>query len=499
MSAVTDESNRQVIPRWRDLMATARHGELGPMQVETPREPDASGLLERVSEFREHRTIAFAADLLSASLVLGPTSETAEAAEMVVANPRSPAMVLDTARWVLERAGDEYSDAAPSLNPHEQTRHDIGLLRRGLRANPRNALRWVELSRHYVNEGHVLKAVPAMRIAVNMAPYDRYILRCAVRLWVHLADPERATKTLAHARALVLRDPWLLASEIAASAGSDRPSRNIKRGKEMIERGTHSEFALSELTSALATIEMQAGASKRARQLFRAALADPNENSVAQIEWASTRIAGLDLGDETVERSAEARARRFADHDDVDATLRASWEWLMDQPFSSAPAIYGSYQASMCGLYEDGIRFARAGLRPNPRSALLLNNLAFSQASAGDLAGARQTLSEVAADNEGDMRPTLTATRGFVEFRSGQPELGQNLYLQAIGLMPKGTNRLRAELMLASERARTGAAGGGELVASILEAIARASDPQVERWARYVVSSERGPHPARKA
>jgi tetratricopeptide (TPR) repeat protein len=248
----------------------------------------------------------------------------------------------------------------------------------------------------------------------------------------------------------------------------------------------HSPFALSELASALATIEMQAGGAKKARRLFRSAMVNPNENSVAQAEWASARLSGdLGLSDEQVERSAEARARRFAEHDQLDPALAAGWEWLADQPFSTEPATFGSYHASMCGSFDRAIEFAEAGLQPNPGNALLLNNLAFSQANLGRLTDASATLARVKPSDEGWTRPTLTATRGFLAFRRGEFEEGRALYQKAIDTMQDSEHRLRATLMLASEEARIGGPGGQQ-VAELLAAISRLENPQLKIWAKHL-------------
>ena len=490
MTALTDNHDRQVIPRWRDLLATAEHGELGrrthPNAATTPSEREVAGLEERANEFREHGSLSFAADLVNASIVLGPTADTVRAAEVVLKDRRSPGMVVQSARWILGAAETLDDEELASVGSDEERRHGISELRKGLRANPRNALRWVELSRHYINSGHDRKAATAMRISVNMAPTDRYILRCAVRLWTHLSDPEQAIRTLVNVKHVMLRDPWLLASEIAASATTDRPSRNIRRGKEMVEAAGHSPFALSELTSALATIEMQAGAARRARQLFRSALIEPNENSVAQAGWASTRINGLDLDDERLAQSAEARARRTAEGDAVDATLGATWEWLVDQPFSTQPAIFGSYHASMHQRFDDGVRFAEQGLRANPRDAVLLNNLAFCKAARGDVAEAKRHLAEVPDSSDRADSPTLIATRGLVSFRDGDPETGRRLYLEAIAAMRNPVDVLRAELMLLSEEITSGLAPSDPRVAQVIDAVERASDRQLLVWLGYV-------------
>ncbi|HEX4187219.1 MAG TPA: hypothetical protein VHY83_04905 [Solirubrobacteraceae bacterium] len=492
MSAATTNRNRQVIPRWRDLRATVEHGELGnALRRREPTERDASALADRMREFQQHRSLSFAADLINASIVVGPTPETKTAAELVLATHDSPPMVKRSARWILDSSEASADSGTPS---YADQRRYIAQLRSGLRNNPRNVIRWAELSRHYANSGYLEKAKNAMRISVNMAPTDRYILRCAVRLWMHLDDPESAVKTLGQAQAVVVGDPWLLASEIAASAAWGRPSRNIKRGRLMVEAARHSPFALSELTSALATIEMDAGAAKQARRLFRTALIDPNENSVAQAEWASSRIS-LEVDDDQLDRSPEARARHRAETDDIDATLDSTWAWLSDQPFSSEPPTFGSYQASMFGRYEDGARLAREGLRANPRDTLLWNNLAFCEAWVGRLDDAEKALQEIdrarrdAHEREEAQRvrpPTLTATRGLVRFRRGDAMGGRSLYRQAIEEMTEPKERLRAEMMLVGEEIRAGIAESDRRANDIARAVERTGDRQLVIWLRVL-------------
>jgi len=88
------------------------------------------------------------------------------------------------------------------------------------------------------------------------------------------------------------------------------------------------------------------------------------------------------------------------------------------------------------------------------------------------------------------MRPTLTATRGFVAFRAGRIEDGRSLTGKPLRACPQLKRRLRAEPMLASEEARIGASGG-EIIAAALEAIARLNDSHLKMWARYVVARTR--------
>ena len=86
MSAANRESERQVIPRWRDLRATVRHREVGSSGASSyaplPPARDLESLSVRAEEFREHGSLSYAADLLSASVVMGATHDTRMAAEL---------------------------------------------------------------------------------------------------------------------------------------------------------------------------------------------------------------------------------------------------------------------------------------------------------------------------------------------------------------------------------------------------------------------------------
>jgi tetratricopeptide (TPR) repeat protein len=498
MSAAGRDRDRQVIPRWRDLASTAQHGELaqasgGPVvrRLDVAHAPDGGWLQARLGDFREHPSPSFAADLISASIVLGATPETTKAAEVVLDSSASPMMVRETATVILKRDADVITGPAEPIR-----RQEIARLRHGLRANPRNALRWAELSRHYVNEGLKVKATNAMRIAVNMAPYDRYVLRCAVRLWTHQGEPDRALRTLRNAKATVLSDPWLLASEIATASSAEKVSRHVRRGREMVELSAHTPLALSELRSALATIELRAGGERRARRLFRSALVDPNENSVAQIEWASSRMSGIALDEEQLQLSPEARARRTAEQQDIDGTLAGAWDWLLDQPFSTEPAVFGSYHASMFGRFEEGIALAEQALRANPRDALLLNNLAFCLAAMDRWREAQKRLEEIPDDHAAWLKGTITATQGFIRLRAGDLEAGRALYREAIGAMKGRSKTMRAELMLTAEEIRIGEVSAIARAAQLIDAIERSDAAQLKGWLRFLPQSRannRGP------
>jgi tetratricopeptide (TPR) repeat protein len=209
----------------------------------------------------------------------------------------------------------------------------------------------------------------------------------------------------------------------------------------MIVDLSDSPFEVTELASALGTLELNNSKSRDARKLFKKALIKPTENSVAQIEWASRRIAGLDFVEASqiqVPRNYEARAWENYTNGDWGTGLKESWNWFYDQPFSARPGHLGSYIASaILRDYSESERIIKQSLRTNPNDALLLNNLAFSYASAGRIQDAQQVMTliedvEPDSSSDGSLEVTIKATQGLLAFRMGDHNRGRTLYAAAI-------------------------------------------------------------------
>ena len=72
MAAVEGSQERNVVPRWRGLRATASSGELGPGSRErthTQRELDELARVD--ADWTKHKTETFAAEFVGTALVLG--------------------------------------------------------------------------------------------------------------------------------------------------------------------------------------------------------------------------------------------------------------------------------------------------------------------------------------------------------------------------------------------------------------------------------------------
>ena len=401
--------------------------------------------------------------------------------------------------WALEiarRALGEWSDEPDREDVAQGTTErqlweSASRYRKWLRSEPQDAVAWVDVSRIYANLGLDEKAAKCMTIALQLAGESRFVLRSATRLWIHLDDPERAHEVLAR-RSITPHDPWLLAAEIAACDAARRPQRLVR-----IARGVLSdEFSvpprqLSELASAVATLELDAGSLRKSRKLFRQSLANPTENSIAQAAWASRRDPGMGFDNRYLDHANafEARSWRFFGASDWGKVIRECENWRRDQPFSSRPAVQGSYVAAVVlREFGESERFAEAGLRANPSNFVLLNNLAFACACAGRTEKAGQTLAKIGTGSLGrEARAVFLATSGLLAFRTSRVEDGRRLYAESLDLARKveaedqvpGLYAL-AVTFYAMEEAAVSPTEGVELLARARRALERFQDPVME-------------------
>lgn len=497
MPAFLDQKDRKIIPRWRDFKTTASLGELqSTKQAVSPTSKPEDFLETKIRDWQKQRTASFASDLLGAAFVLGRQNEVRDAAEFILTKDSGATRAARSlATKVLGRTPPDDTSQLVTLNPRQR----IHFLRTRLGDEPRNSLAWVDMAREYAILAMPDKAAFAMDIGTKLAPENRFILRSAARLHIHLDDPERAHHLLLKAESTPT-DPWLVAAEIAISQLVKQPSKFIKRGRGMLSAGSYSPFHLTELASALATSEMDAGNVRNAKKLFRQALEKPTENSVAQVEWALTHSLGIELSPQhlLMPYSFEARALDAFYTGSWRQSLQESWAWLKDQPFSSRPAIHGSYVASVAlSDFEEGEQLTRLGLTANPHDFLLLNNLVFSLASMGKLEEAEETFAKI---NRAALSPSnevvWLATRGLLYYRGGQLQEGRALYQQAIEKArgePFRRLRMMATIFWALQELHSNSFEAKEVKAFALDQSKGASDLDIQLLLQRLSSEETSP------
>lgn len=472
------DKDRFVIPRWRDFSTTLRLGELKSLSNEIKAISGEKFLAEKVNDFEKHRTVTYAADLVATAYVLKKFDDAKDAAEFLLnQHVHLSNISIDVARRILGTASD---------NQAFETRHDLTSLdrrksnqkiresRQATRRDPRNSIEWTDLAREYAVQGFSEKAKKAMDIAIGISPHNRFVLRSAARLYLHLDDSKFAFEILRRSPSTRF-DPWLIAAEIAVSEVAKKTSRYAKEGLKFLESASVSPLDLSELASALGTLEISHGNSKKGKKFFRQSLISPNENAVAQVEWASRKygLFSLDQKYLQVPSTFEARALVYMQAGNWEGSLREAKHWLTDQPFSSRPASHASFvAASMLEDYFQSEEIARRGLIANPNDEILLNNLAYSLAQQSKVDEAEEVFRKIEYTGlSEDIKIVWNATSGLIHYKKGEPEIGRALYSTAIQIANKtGDKKKRylATLNLAQEELSLSPSNASDIVGPLI-------------------------------
>ena len=207
------------------------------------------------------RDLGYAADVVGTAVTLGRGEEVVDAARFLLRRG------LDLSPWLRQLAERVLgtpkrtenilnSEALNKQSLYEQIR----LLRRILREEARDPISWVELSRFYAILGLGDQAGRSMTVALELARDNRFVVRAASRLWVHLGDYDRAHDIVVRADR-TRSDPWLLAAEIAIGSIDGRFPRYFKQARRLLAGELFSPMHISELASALATLELSSGVS----------------------------------------------------------------------------------------------------------------------------------------------------------------------------------------------------------------------------------------------
>lgn len=432
MKEFDETSPRRVIPRWRRSTVLTHSAEGVPLpakqHLRAKRSPDEE-LTSLRTDWQHEKGLAFAADLVGAAFVHAHPEVALDAAKFLIAQgDLTPHMLRALAAEIVtwDNRPTTRSEDLPS------SQDAIRVARQRLRAQLENPILLVDTARHFSVLGANEKAKRLIQMALHFAPNHRLVLRAAARLFVHLGDPLQAHWLLKNSPATPF-DPWLLAAEISVASVAARRSKHMKRGDSLVRTGGLSPSQITELASALATAELNEGNNKLAKKLFATALKSPNDNSVAQAEWANRR-GGLDLPilEQVKEVPFSFEAQFWVNYNDLDLddAKKSAALWIHDEPFSKRPAIMGTFVAGMDGDYDTAKQIADIGLRANPNDYQLLNNLVFAEASTGRVLDAWNRLSQNINKNSAH----CIANLGLIAYRTGNIEAGRKLYELAISV-----------------------------------------------------------------
>lgn len=454
MAHFFEKKDRHVIPNWRSFDNTAKLGELNGskgIELVSTFKPDISDLLEDWVEI-DNKTIGVAGDILGVALVSNQKTDPKiiEIANFVLQNEAlAPKALSSAAREILKPTQDKtinldfntielFKDPTSLIIIYKK----INELKNRLRENPQYAITWIEIGRYYAIIGQSEKAERAIKNALFLAPENRFILRNMARFFVQLGDEgiSFAHDVLRKSK-LTNTDPWLLSTEISLATLRGRNSKFIKQGLQVVESDSFHPFNITELASALATVELKNDSLKKSRKLFEKSLRKPNDNSLAQAEWASqeeNNLFSLDSSRLNLANSFEAKARDYAEKENWKEAIEYSKKWFLDLPFSKSPVLFGNNIAlNKLRNHEIAIEIGKLGLLSHPHDPHLLNNIIYSLCLNNNIQEAELLFQKV---DKSDLTSKsvhnicLLATQGLLNYRKGNPEQARILYLEAMEL-----------------------------------------------------------------
>jgi len=427
MERLNDDQRRTVIPRWRSLKATPTH-ELSVKAQPSAAKRNYQHVMDKVVAEWERLPTAITA------------TEVADAVSLLGDDPRAHTAIAylrdqrDKLRPMVTSSLTKPSKAA-ALPSSADLRVQIAQMKSALKDQPRNSIGHVEIALLYAVAGHVRAATNHMEIALRATPNSRYVLRSASRLFVHDDQPSRALFYL-HKSDAVRKDPWVMAAEVATADLAGSFPKWGTRELKTLAHTSHLSIHYSELASALGVIEDASGSHKKARKLISRSLDQPTENSLAQAAWmsANAKREYVSLNAPYQETAYEAGVIQALHVRDFERADRFAWSWLNDEPFSSAPAIHGSYLNSIfTRSFERALAFAEHGLLSNPDDEALKNNRTYALIMMGRLDRAKDLLPSLATSQDKSRRQVFDlALHGLYHFKCNKFDEARRLYTTAV-------------------------------------------------------------------
>lgn len=448
MANLFDNTNRKVIPNWRSFSKTSSLGELDSFHSKFKTIRKDLSIVDYLDAWKINKNTVYASDLLSAAVVNNLVShqEVINAAKFILNNKEDSSFSQITlAESILHKKEEiNFSDGFSKINSEtllelsnpEVIRQRILFFRNAIREHPFNAIYYVEISRYFSILDLKEKAIAAMKVALHLSPNNRFVLRSAVRLFTHFEEIDLAHNLLRR-NPITNIDPWLTSAEISLAMIRNRSSTFIKKGIELLNSNNITPFSFTELASSIGTFELLNGSSKKSRAMFTKALLSPNDNSLAQVEWASKKDHQLDINPSSfdVQLNFEALTLESLHHYKFEEALNNAAKWFIDMPYSTRPIAFASNLAcTVMHDYKKAIIFLKAGLKNHPTDALLLNNYAYALSLDDRPMEALDQLNKVRKDQKTDIsiELCLKATKGLTNFRLGNLDIGREFYKEVM-------------------------------------------------------------------
>lgn len=446
MSLNIDYKNRQIIPRWHIYNIFQYLEEISSVKSSYhPGQFQNFSYKKKEKDWNLNKKVIYAIDFVGTALILNDfNNENAiDAAKFILNNKNKTSKIaVEITVLFLENSGKLIRNNEVPLIPNKINffQKQISQLKNLVRNYPINPIIWIDLAFYYTNLNQKKKAEQCINVALALNRENRFILRSAARFFLHINEqPDKALYYLRKSE-LSKQDPWLIASEISISEAFKIKSKRLKEGKNIILNSDLSLKDLSELAGSIGTLEFNHGSRKKAKKLFNTALINPNENTVAQAEWIAFKHGiSIERQEYNIPYLFETDSWINFKKGNYQKALEFTYQWLMYQPFSSRPATFGSYIASV-GMQNDkeAIKIIEEARISSPNDFLLNNNYAFSLANLNRVNDAIEILKLIDFNLlEADEKAIIYATKGLINFRIGKMEQGRAFYKEAIKIFQK--------------------------------------------------------------
>lgn len=462
MSVIDKKVRRDVIPRWRPSGMTGANLEFAPAHLSdfVPLVGEQQSAEELLKEFEASKKPLVAAEALSAAILQGDGEVALNAARILSgfdlgSRPTLAALVEKTLSEPHREPASESTEIGNSFS-EASARSSIRHSKRIVRSYPGSPLAWLDLAFSYVSVGEVEKARTAVITATSLNPDHRAIARAASRFYVHSGDFDKALSVLSSSR-LIKTDPWMVSAHIATARAGGNSSKLIVAGRKMFKDDNFHTSQLSELGAALATGELEHGNSRLAEKIVKKSLLEPTENAVAQVAWletiGNTDFSAADIASK-MPTAWEARTFEAYESSEWIKSCKEASLWLKYQPFSSRPAVHGSYvAATFLQDFELALKFSEAGFRANPTDSVVSNNYVVSLAEVGNISKARKIFEDSSRESFSSRDPTIRATNGLLLYREGSIDAARISYEEARAIFNE-RNDFRSYLLASLYQAR---------------------------------------------
>ncbi len=345
MSITGDIVNRQVIPRWLPFGMTQSLGEINPLNkiILDNRNFDDSYLKKELYWLNKNDNFS-AIDYAATAYIFGDTKNinVINAAKHIIKEKKSYSKyAIDLANTILN--GIQYDNSAINIQKLE-IHQKISTLKKRIIQYPYNSINWVDIAFYYTIIGQNIKAKRSIDIAVHLSPNNRFILRSAVRFYLHVNELDKALYIIKKSY-LVSIDPWITSVEIALTQRFGLKSKYYKKGIKLLTAGDFSNFCLSELNCTIGTLHYNGGSNRKAKKYIVDSLIDPNENVLTQAEWLSPNINIQMTNRPDLKFLSEANTRKYFREGKFKESLNSAHDWIKFQPFCTGASTIGSYIA----------------------------------------------------------------------------------------------------------------------------------------------------------